>query len=95
MTRFNHSIDSSARHRRPVAFRGIDGRQLAQQYALTREFESHHHSGEWHFPSERQVGRDMIGRRVGIDDPYSGVIRSGERGLLRRIAVWLSKVGAG
>ena len=92
MARLNHTMGSSARYRRPVAFRGIDGHQLAQQYALSRELENSRHSGEWHYPSEWQGGKDISALGVGIDDPYSGMPRSNEGGLLRRIAVWLSKV---
>ena len=94
MARLNHTMGSSARYRRPVAFRGIDGHQLAQQYALSRELGNSRHSGEWHYPSEWwQGGKDISALGVGIDDPYSGIPRSNEGGLLRRIVVWLSKVG--
>lgn len=94
MARHTHSTDSSARHRRPVAFRGIDGRQLAQQYVLSRELDSHRHSDEWHLPGARQGRGDTSALRSGFDDRYSGLIRPNEGGLLRRIAVWLSNVGA-
>ncbi len=93
MARLNHTIGSSTQYRRPVAFRGIDGHQLAQQYALSRELESSRHSGEWHYPSEWQGGEHISALGVGIDDPYSGMPRSNEGGLLRRVAVWLRKVG--
>ena len=93
MARLTYSIGSSARHRQPAAFRGIDGRKLAEQYVLNRKLESHRQSREWHYPREWQAGGDMSASLAGFDGTYSGLTRPNQGGLLRRIAIWLSKVG--
>lgn len=94
MTIPNNHFRSSARHRNPVSFRGIDGHQLAQQYALRRELGNSSQSAELTYPVGRQGGVDTSPPSFEFNDPSSVPPRSNDVGLIRRLAVWLSRVGA-
>ena len=75
-------------------FRGIDGRELAQQYLLNREFEIYRQAEQWHCPSKWQGEAGMTALPARSEGLYVGAGRPDEGGLLRRIAGWLSRVGA-
>ena len=92
MARPNHFAHSSSGQRGPVAFRGIDGRQLAQQYALSRELGSHQQPGEWLYPDEWKGHRRTVALRTAQDASFAD--DRARKGLLRRIALWLSRIGS-
>jgi len=94
VARSDHSVEASSGQRRPVAFRGIDGRQLAQQYVLSRELGSHRDSGEWLYPDEWRSNR-RTALRAAPDGVSIANGRARDTGLLRRIALWLSRIGGG
>lgn len=94
MARSRYAIETSVPLHQPVRFRGIDGRELAQQYLLNREFENYRQGGQWHHPSKWQGKAGMTVLPTRPEGLYTSAGRPDESGLLRRFAIWLSKVGA-
>ncbi len=98
MTRSGYAVETLSSLRQPARFRGIDGHDLAQQYVLNRELGSYRQGSEWHYSGKRRGAADGAILPSAPDDlPYGRrerAVRPDGGGMLRRIAIWLSKVGA-
>ena len=95
MTRTRQIIDDSKFNGTSVRFRGIDGRELANQYLINRELRLHQQGAERHHLNAWRDATQVNARQRKTDASGAGQGHSRNSSPLERLALWLSRIGSG